>query len=107
MGAASREKGARGERELGHFLTDMGCPARRGQQFQGGPDSPDVVCDALPLIHLECKRVERGSLYEWLDQAIADAGDEKIPVVAHRRNNKEWVAVMRLSDLVDMLKWLT
>ena len=106
MGAGSRRKGAVGERELAEFLREHGLLARRGQQHAGGPDSPDVVCDALPLIHLECKRVERGSLYEWLAQAVRDAGDEKIPVVAHRRNRKEWVGIMRLSDLVDMLKWL-
>lgn len=106
MSANSNLKGKRGERELAAFLRERGFEARRGQQFKGGADSPDVVCEALPTIHLECKRVEAGNLYNWLTQAVDDAGD-KTPVVAHRRNNKEWVAIMRLTDLLEMMKWLT
>lgn len=103
----SRAKGAAGERELAAFLRERGFYARRGQQFKGGADSPDVVCDAMPLLHLECKRVERGSLYDWLEQAMQDACPNKTPVVAHRRNRKEWVAIMRLEDLVEMMRWMT
>ena len=40
----SRAKGARYERELARYLDENGFPARRGQQFAGGSDSPDVVC---------------------------------------------------------------
>lgn len=54
----SRAKGQRGERELADFITAAGFPARRGQQFAGGPDSPDVVCPGLPF-HIEAKRTER------------------------------------------------
>lgn len=85
------------------MLTDAGFAARRGQQFAGGRDSPDVVCDALPGIHLESKRTERLSVYEALAQARADCGD-KTPVVAHRRNNRQWLAVMDLSDFLKILK---
>jgi len=94
----SRSKGARGEREAAAaWSLVMGGGARRGQQFSGSPDSPDVVTD-YPGIHLESKRVERGNPYEWLSQAVADAGG-KVPVVLHRRNRQEWVVVMRLSDV--------
>lgn len=103
----SRVKGAAGERELAAFLRERGFEARRGQQFKGGADSPDVVCEALPGVHLECKRVERGQLYAWLGQAIQDAGPDKMPVVAHRRNRREWVAIMRLEDLLEMMLWAT
>lgn len=97
----SRDKGARGERELADFLRQHGVDARRGQQFHGGPGSPDVVAD-IPGVHLECKRVEKGSLYDWMAQATRDAGG-KIPVVAHRRNNKEWVAILPLKDLLYLI----
>ena len=94
----SRDKGARGERDAAQAWSSViGGQARRGQQFSGSPESPDVVIDS-PRIHLEVKRTERGNLYSWLDQAIADAG-EKIPVVLHRRNRREWVLVVRLSDV--------
>ena len=97
----SRDKGARGERELADFLRQHGVDARRGQQFHGGPGSPDVVAD-IPGVHLECKRVEKGSLYDWMAQATRDAGG-KIPVVAHRRNNKEWVAILPMKDLLYLI----
>ena len=99
----SRQKGAAGERELADFLRQHDVGARRGQQFHGGPGSPDVVTD-LDGIHFECKRVERGSLYDWLAQAQRDAGEGKIPVVAHRRNRKEWVAILPLAELLKLLK---
>ena len=99
----SRAKGGRGERELAKVLSTAGFPARRGQQYAGGAQSPDVICEGLPRIHIECKLVERGNLYSWLEQAKADAG-EKIPVVMHRRNHKEWVAILPLSNFLELIK---
>jgi len=98
-GRKSRTKGAVGERELAQFLRDHGCVARRGRQFQGSDDSPDVVCD-LPGFHFECKRVESGNPYKWLAQATNDAG-LKVPVVAHRRNKGHWIAILSLSDFLN------
>ena len=98
MGRFSRNKGKTGERELAHELSRVfGVTARRGVQFQGTPDSPDVVVD-IPDLHIECKRTERFRLYEALEQAIEDAA-EKLPIVLHRQNKKPWVAVVRLDDL--------
>ena len=94
----SRDKGARGERELADELRRLfGVEARRGQQYCGGADSPDVITD-FDGVHLEVKRTERLSIYPAMKQAINDAGG-KIPVVCHRQNNKEWLAIVRLSDL--------
>jgi len=105
MGSFSRNKGKVGERELAHELTRvLGVSARRGVQFQGGPGSPDVVAD-LPGIHIECKRTERFRLYEALEQAVEDAGNN-IPVVLHRQNRQPWVAVMRLDDLPTLVQKL-
>lgn len=98
----SNAKGKVGERELANYLIDMGYGARRGQQFSGGTDSPDVVCPDLEGIHLECKRVEAGNPYLWLEQAIRDAGSNKIPLVAHRKNRKEWVAILKLEDFLNL-----
>ena len=53
----SKQKGGRGEREFAAFCREQGYDAKRGQQFQGGADSPDVK--GLPGIHIEVKRVER------------------------------------------------
>ena len=71
MGRMSKNKGKRGELELSHWLTKRGHPARRGQQFQGSPDSPDVICESLPF-HIECKRTEALRIYDALEQAQED-----------------------------------
>jgi hypothetical protein len=86
----SREKGKRGERLWRDELRAQGYAARRGQQFSGSPDSPDVICDALPGIHFEVKCVERLNIYDAFDQAARDAG-VKAPVVAHKRNFRPWL----------------
>lgn len=99
----SRQKGARGEREAAAaWATVMGCCARRGQQFSGGADSPDVVSD-YGNIHLEVKRVERGNPYWWVEQAERDCGG-KIPLVLHRKDRKDWLVVMRLADVPRLAK---
>jgi Holliday junction resolvase len=49
----SRNKGKVGEREFASLLREHGFDARRGQQFSGSPDSPDVVSDALAWLHFE------------------------------------------------------
>jgi Holliday junction resolvase len=97
----SKQKGKRGELEFSHFLKERGIEARRGQQFSGGDDSPDVVHN-IPGIHFEVKRCEAGNPYKWLEQAINDAGN-KTPIVAHRKNKKEWVAIMRMEDVINLL----
>lgn len=96
----SNAKGKRGERELAQFLRDRGYESRRGQQFSGSPDSPDVVCEDLPF-HIEVKRSETLSPYKALEQAQTDAGT-KPPLVAHRRNGKEWLAILLLDDLLSL-----
>lgn len=102
----SREKGKRGEREAASFLTDEGFPARRGQQFAGSPDSPDVVCPFLKGVHFEVKRTQRTDLYGWLAQAKADAG-AKLPVVLHRKNDARWVAILDARDLLALVRETT
>lgn len=99
----SRAKGAAGEREWAQFLRDHGYEARRGQQFKGGADSPDVVCDDLPRIHWEVKRTEALRLWD----ALAQAGREgrpfgKTPVVAHRANRREWVVILDATDFLEL-----
>ena len=98
MGRRSRSKGARGERELAARLRELGwASARRGQQFAGGPDSPDIA-GAISGVHIECKRVERLNLAAAMEQAESDAG-ALVPLVASRRNRGPWLVTVRLEDL--------
>lgn len=104
MSINSRQKGARGERAWRDKLREAGfASARRGQQFAGGPDSPDVVCDDLPGIHWEVKCVEKLNLADAMDQAIRDAG-AKIPVVAHKKNRGDWHVTLRADDFLALLR---
>jgi Holliday junction resolvase len=99
MGLKSTEKGKVGEREWRDFLREHGCPdARRGQQFAGGGDSPDVV-GGWPGTHAEVKRCEALNLYAAVEQAAMDCGD-RVPYIAHRRNGKEWLIVIRAKDVL-------
>jgi Holliday junction resolvase len=98
----SRQKGAQGEREFAEVLRTYGYKARRGQQFAGGGDSPDVVSN-VPDVHFEVKRVQAGQVYKWLEQAVRDAHG-KVPIVAHRRNGQDWIAVLRMDDLLKFIQ---
>lgn len=95
----SNSKGKRGEREgAKEWSKVMGCDARRGQQFSGSPDSPDIK-HGIDGIHLECKRTERLKLYDAVEQAEDDAGADEVPIVLHRKNLKPWVAILLLDDI--------
>jgi hypothetical protein len=99
----SRNKGKRGERQWRDELRANGYEARRGQQFSGSADSPDVVCDALPWIHFEVKAVERLNICDAMDQARRDCAS-KIPIVAHRRNFRPWLITMAAETFFQLLR---
>ncbi len=99
----SREKGKRGERQWRDELRANGYAARRGQQFSGSPDSPDVVCDSLHWIHFEVKAVERLNIEDAMDQARRDAA-AKAPIVAHRRNFRRWLVTMDAETFFQFLR---
>jgi len=98
MSAMQRRKGQVGECELARELNRLfGTEAHRGRQYHGRDDAPDVA--GMPGVHPEVKRCEALRLYPAMDQCVADCGDEEVPVVFHRRNNRDWLAVVRLDDL--------
>ena len=80
----SRNKGKAGEREAAAELGSLlGVAARRGVQYQGGPDSPDVVLDGV-AIHVEAKRTERLLLWAAIeiDEAVSGATQRECVEVA-------------------------
>jgi hypothetical protein len=118
----SRAKGARVELEASKFLTSLGFPARRGQQFCGGPGSPDVVCETLDDVHVEVKgdeSIDLGTkaLADACKQAIADAGTHEWAVL-WKKNRTKWrltyqgdhpfvlVTVATDDEIRTALKWL-
>lgn len=96
----SRQKGARGERELAEKLREYGFTTRRGQQYSGANGDADVV--GVEGLHIECKRVEKLNLDDALAQSIRDARDGEMPVVMHRKNRAEWKVTMRLDDFIQL-----
>ena len=98
----SKQKGARGERELAKVLRAHGFETRRGQQYCGANGDADVI--GLPNIHIECKRVERLNLYDAMAQSKSDAKQDEIPVVMHRKDKYDWLVTMSLDDFMKMYK---
>ena len=109
----SREKGKRGERQWRDELRARGYSARRGQQYSGSPESPDVICDELDWLHFEVKAVERLNIEDAMDQARrdsrsgnhrtpalspcgegADSQAGQVPLVVHRRSFRPWLVTM-------------
>ena len=100
QGSSSREKGARGERELAEILRDKyGYDTRRGYVFY---KQPDVV--GLEGIHIEVKRVERLSIDAAWKQSVE--GSEKKqdgdPAVFHRKNRREWLVTISLKTFMKL-----
>ena len=125
----SRAKGARGERQWRDELREAGFAARRGQQFSGSPESPDVICDDLWFIHFEVKCVERLNIEDAMDQARRQARPARnaasprtssglrppspqsgeglenlMPVVAHKRKHRRWLVTLEAKDLFRLLR---
>lgn len=99
----SRQKGKRGELEAAAALRAAGYEgSRRGQQYKGTADSPDVVCP-LPF-HVEVKLRERVNLHEAMDQAGSEAPCGKAPVIYHRKNRTDPLVTMRFSDWIELVK---
>ena len=100
MGKMSREKGKRAEREVAELLRQAGYPARRGVQYAGGNDSPDVV--GLDGIHLEVKRTETLRLWPAVEQALQDRKPGDLATVWHRANGRPWVVILPAADFLSL-----
>lgn len=102
----SKRKGNAGELEALHLLEAEGLEVHRNdQRYIGGKDNPDISLSvAGQRYHLEVKRKEKFSLYEAMDQAVADANGKAVPVVLHRKNRRPWVAILRMGDFIRLLK---
>ena len=100
MAINSKEKGKRAEREIVALLREYGfTDAKRGQQYHGGTDSPDV--QGLPGVHIEVKHVERLNINEAMAQADRDCG-ENMPAVFHRRNRTPWLVTVHIDDFMEL-----
>lgn len=100
-GKASRERGKRGERYVASRIRErLGLSARRGVQYSGGPDSPDVV--GLPGFHIEVKNVNRLELHKAIAQSTDDAAEDEVPIVIHHRDREPWYVDMPFEAFLDL-----
>ena len=99
MPRASREKGLAGEREVAAIFAAAGYSVRN---LEGQGDALAIGSNGR-LMHVEVKRQERVQILMWLRQATSEAPKGVPPVVAFRRNHGEWLACLRLDDLLGML----
>lgn len=112
MAINSCQKGKREERAARDAWREAGFKdARRGRQYSGSPDSPDIqVIDSL---HVECKGCQNTDIYSWLAQADEDANKgivrtgsivKKLPVVMHRKKRKPWVIILTFKNFILLLR---
>jgi hypothetical protein len=87
MGKSSRDKGARGEREVAKILGLR----RNLSQSRDGEDDLDH-----PDWYIEVKRCEARSLGAWWAKAERQAKGRRI-MIWHRPNSAEWQVYVRLS----------
>lgn len=101
MSKSQRTKGAAGEREWCDVLKEFGFAAKRllGQARDGGGDVP------CPPFLYEVKRRKSLSVYKWLTQAEVSklTTDCKIPVVAARADNKDWIVILSARDFLSLV----
>lgn len=51
----------------------------------------------------ECKNQETTKVYQWYEQAKADAGAMEKPIVIFKRNYSQPMALLSASDLIDLI----
>lgn len=100
----SKAKGIRGELMFAAVLKEHGWDARRGQQFSGSPDSPDVL--GLPGHHVEVKFTEKLSIRDAVVQCTKDAGLLEVPLVAFKAKGRRWLAILDMQDYLIMVREL-
>lgn len=105
-GRAAKQKGKAGEREVAELLRAYGFEARRGVQYTGGGDSPDVVSN-LPGCHIEVKRTETLQLWPAMAQAAEDSKPGEAPLVFHRPSKRGWIVIMNAEDFLGMMQRAT
>lgn len=99
--ANSCKKGKRGERDFCNHLKEMGYEARRSQQYQGvRVEGAGDVITSVEGVRFEVKRYKDApriwskQMRDWMDQAIEETPEGKMPVIAIRGNREKWRYVM-------------
>ena len=112
MGAKSRRKGARAQRELAKRWRDSGlypdAHSTQGRQVVTGPGKVPGDIEGVPFIcEVKCGQPRLLSALRQAEQAGRDAGDARPPIAVGRYDGERWehaVVVMRLTDFESMIE---
>ena len=99
-----RQKGKRGELELcAELRALLNINVRRSVQYCGDSGDSDLIAEEAPGLFIECKRVEHLQLDKAVEVAVEQCKG-KVPAIFHKRNRKDWLVTVRLSDLRAFVK---
>lgn len=101
MSNSERRKGADAEREVAAIFRAEGFDCDRTPNSGGLRILGDLVGD-VPA-HLEVKRQETARPWAWYEQAEREAPAGVVPVVAFRRSNSPWLAIVPLAELARLM----
>ena len=102
MSRSERRKGAAGELEVARIFKAAGFDCDRTPN-SGGLRLKGDLHGELPL-HVEVKRQETARPWLWAAQSRADAPAGARWLVAMRRSNDEWLALLPLVTIVRLLE---
>jgi len=100
MGKMQRTKGATFERDIVLDLRARGYSGAKRNLEQTRSGGGDID---LPGYMIECKRYAKIAVYTWLEQCVAAAREEQIPVVVARADNEKAIAILYWDDFLGML----
>ena len=102
----SKQKGARGEREVVSILKHEGYQdVKRGQQYCGLQGNADVV--GMRGLYIEVKRRLIKSISDWLHKAMCESlkkGEGEYPIVFHRGDSEDWMVTMYLEHFIPIYR---
>lgn len=103
MGRASRVKGQVAEREVAAIINEqLGTDLRRTPLSGGMVWKGDIR--GWDGMHVEIKRQEKLALPAWLKQTEDDCPQGDTPLLIFRQSREPWRAVLRLTDLLTIIK---
>ena len=106
MSKRSRDKGARGERELVNLLKDhLGESAACRNLSQTRDGGCDIGGDIADNFAIEVKSTHAPRFGQWFEQARAQAAAHQIPVVAWKPTGRPWQFYVVL-DEADFLEYV-
>lgn len=103
MGARSRRKGARGEREVAEILRPVFPSARRRSSGEEAQEDQGRDIKGTPGLCVQVAIGARPPIYEKLAEAERAARSPAIPVAFTRRDQERWLVHLRADDFVSLL----